>query len=492
MFPRAGGPLGRVPGRAGRREAESLRRSLRRPAAHHRHDRHRQRARRPDVARPFPRLLESVRRGRTRRHHIDVAEDGAPTRRHPVRPRRLRAGAAEPVEARSRFPRRGGTQEAGGCGPAGLRHGGGRSRQDDARGRTHSSCGGRAGFAPALGARLGRHEHACAGARDCPRNPPAGRTAGHRVEAAGLRDRRSGRRRGVATAGVPRAVLRGVAVAAGRRRELLRDLDRHQRRPLLQERARRRLRDLHGRVDQREHPEQGAAREALSVSLLHPRGRHAIVSRPHRQRPRQRHESRIRRVGRTIRLAPAARRAATVLDPGRRLLRRAGQLPRHGDRFRRRVLHLRPGHDLAMAEGVPARLRRAHGLDDQGARRRQPQPARRRERPAGDRAPRARRAGRPAAGARRRGDDGSGRAQAEVLVVLLSRGRHGDSGPAGPSPPAIRQRGCGRSCWRRHAARSSRRPARAAAASRGRTRVGYASDRRGQGAGHRARDSRRR
>ena len=30
-------------------------------------------------------------------------------------------------------------------------------------------------------------------------------------------------------------------------------------------------------------------------------------------------------------------------------------------------LHLRPGHDLALADGLPARLRRADGLDDQGA-----------------------------------------------------------------------------------------------------------------------------
>ena len=33
-----------------------------------------------------------------------------------------------------------------------------------------------------------------------------------------------------------------------------------------------------------------------------------------------------------------------------------------------KTLHVRPGDDLALADGVPARLRRAHGLDDQGRR----------------------------------------------------------------------------------------------------------------------------
>ena len=84
-----------------------------------------------------------------------------------------------------------------------------------------------------------------------------------------------------------------------------------------------------------------------------------------------------------------------------------------------KILHVRPSHDLAMAAGVPARLRRAHGLDDQAACRGQPQSARRRERPAGNRTPRARRAGGPAAGARRSGDDGPGRARDRVLVELL-------------------------------------------------------------------------
>ena len=44
------------------------------------------------------------------------------------------------------------------------------------------------------------------------------------------------------------------------------------------------------------------------------------------------------------------------------------QLARHGDRRRREGLHVRPGHDLALADGVPARLRGADGLDDQGRR----------------------------------------------------------------------------------------------------------------------------
>ena len=77
-----------------------------------------------------------------------------------------------------------------------------------------------------------------------------------------------------------------IAVHAGRRAVLPRDVDRHQRRSVLPQRARRRLHDVHRRVGQREHPQQGAARQALSAAVLHPRRRHAVVPRPDRQRPR--------------------------------------------------------------------------------------------------------------------------------------------------------------------------------------------------------------
>ena len=50
------------------------------------------------------------------------------------------------------------------------------------------------------------------------------------------------------------------------------------------------------------------------------------------------------------------------------------------DGKRRQELHVGSGDDLALARGVPARLRRAHGLDDQGRARGQPQSGGRRER----------------------------------------------------------------------------------------------------------------
>ena len=93
-----------------------------------------------------------------------------------------------------------------------------------------------------------------------------------------------------------------------------------------------------------EHPRQRPAWQAVSVSLLHSRRRHAVVSRPDRQRPRQRHEPDLRRVGRSLRLAPVLRRAPPELDAGRRLLSRQGQFERHGDWSRREAVHLGPGH----------------------------------------------------------------------------------------------------------------------------------------------------
>ena len=115
-----------------------------------------------------------------------------------------------------------------------------------------------------------------------------------------------------------------------------------------------------------QHSQQGAARQALPIPVLHPRGRHAVVPRPDRQRPRERDEPDLRRLGRALRLAAVLRRDAAVLDAGRRLVSRPRQLARHRDRRRRQRVHVRPGHDLAMATRVPARLRGAHGLDDQG------------------------------------------------------------------------------------------------------------------------------
>ncbi len=161
------------------------------------------------------------------------------------------------------------------------------------------------------------------------------------------------------------------------------DVDRDQRRPLLQERARRRLHDVHRRVGEREHPRQGAARQALSVSLLHPRGRHAVV-------PRARSTTAWR-----------ARSSPTYGGWGGRYVWRQpyGESrpiwTQGGDSY--------PGRDNSRdtvvgvdgktytsdqatiwrwRDGVPARLRRAHGLDDQERGGRESQSGRRRERPA--------------------------------------------------------------------------------------------------------------
>ena len=71
------------------------------------------------------------------------------------------------------------------------------------------------------------------------------------------------------------------------------------------ERPGRGLHDLQRRVGERERPQQGAARQALPVPVLHPRGRHAVVPGPDRQRPRECFEPCLRRLGRPLRVAPA-------------------------------------------------------------------------------------------------------------------------------------------------------------------------------------------
>src|SRR5262245_27781011 len=83
---------------------------------------------------------------------------------------------------------------------------------------------------------------------------------------------------------------------------------------------------------EREHPQQRSARDALSVPVLHSRRGHAVVSRPDRQRPRERHEPELRRVGRALHLAPAVGRATRVLDARRRFVPGSRQLARHGRR----------------------------------------------------------------------------------------------------------------------------------------------------------------
>ena len=82
-------------------------------------------------------------------------------------------------------------------------------------------------------------------------------------------------------------------------------MDRHQRRSVLPQRARRRLPHVHRRVAGRQHPGARAARHALSLSLLHPRGRYTGVPGADRQRPRECDEPDVRRLGRPLRLATA-------------------------------------------------------------------------------------------------------------------------------------------------------------------------------------------
>ena len=222
-----------------------------------------------------------------------------------------------------------------------------------------------------------------------------------------------------------------------------------------------------------EHPQQGAARQAVSVPLLHSRRRHAVVSRPDRQRPRQRHEPDLWRVGRPLRLAPVLRRDAADLDAGRRFVPRQGQFEDTVIGVDGKAVHVGPGDDLAMADGVSTRLRRAHGLDDQGRRAREPQPRRRRERSAAARRRSAidARVGAPttldAAGTSR-----SGWQRADVHMVLLSGSRHGHSRTSGrdraracrsaaaarPRPEAFRRHQAAARASRRRGSRSRTRP----------------------------------
>ena len=350
---RAGAPGDRSPRRAGR--------FLLAEAAHHRPDRHRQRAGRPDVDGPVPRLLEPVRRRGPGGDHVHVDAEPRAARRHPLGHRRLRASAAEPAEASARISGGRGLEGAGGVWTTRVRHGRrgartplGRLGSDPAGGRPIRS-------AAAVDRLLGRDEHTGPGAVDCARHEVAGRTGRAHLAAARLFDLRPGRRGLVDSPRVSAPALHRVAVHAGWGRVLLRDVDRHQRRSFLPQRSRRRLHDLLRCVGERAHPSEGAARQALSASLLHPRRRYAVVSRPHRQRSGQRNEPDLRRMGRAVHLATAVRRAARDLDRGRRLVSRQRQLARHGDWRRWSGVHVGPGDDLAMADGVSARLRGAHG-----------------------------------------------------------------------------------------------------------------------------------
>ena len=310
--------------------------------------------------------------------------------------RRLRAGPAEPAEARARLSDRGGAAGGGGAGAAGVRHGRGGPRQDVARRRADPPRRGQGRRAAALGARLGRRQHA---------RPGAARTRGPRAR--------------------PRQVdalvakLRVYAISdqddAGPwiRREF----------PALHYVATPSTQDgeqyylatwtgISGDRFYRNAPgadfttftddwvnanirSKGPLGQALSASLLHPRGRHAVVPRADRQRAGERDEPGLRRLGRPLRLAPAFRRDAPVLDAGRRLVPGPRQLARH----RRRAPTARPTRPTRPRSGAGGRRSSTTSPRAWTGRSRTPasanhNPRGRGERPRGHGAARARRAGR--------------------------------------------------------------------------------------------------
>ena len=169
--------------------------------------------------------------------------------------------------------------------------------------------------APAVGARVGGHEHARAGPAACRATDTArdSTSSVSRLRVYSISDQDDAgpwiRRE------FPALALHRDAVDAGWRSVLPRHLDRHQRRPFLQERAGRGLHDLLGRVGERQHPQQGAARQAVSVPVLHSRGRHAGVSRADQQRARERDEPGLRWLGRPVRVATVLRRDARRSGP---------------------------------------------------------------------------------------------------------------------------------------------------------------------------------
>jgi hypothetical protein len=212
-------------------------RPVRGAAARARADRHRERAGRPDVAGAPPRLLEPARRGGAGREHVDVDEARGAAGRHPPGARRVRAGAAQPPPARARLPDRRLPAPPGDDGAAGVRDGRRRRGQDVAgRGAHHPRRRPRRP-APALDLGVGGREHARPGAAARARDALAGGARALRRQAPRVHDLRPGRRRPVDPPRVPDAPLRRLAVDAGRRAVLPGDVDRHQRRPLLPQRA---------------------------------------------------------------------------------------------------------------------------------------------------------------------------------------------------------------------------------------------------------------
>jgi hypothetical protein len=145
--------------------------------------------------------------------------------------------------------------------------------------------------------------------------------------------------------------------AAGRKRILPCDVDRHFGRPPWYKNWLPGTSSTGGQSLARgkRHQEPRSARRALSAARLHHGRRHAHFPRAHRPRARLDDEPGLRRMGRSLRALPAVERNATDLDE------QSGQ-PRHGHRRQRHNRNHRSGDDLALARALSKRLCRAHGL----------------------------------------------------------------------------------------------------------------------------------
>ena len=306
--------------------------------------------------------------------HLDLDAQPVAAGRHPLRARRLRASAAEPASARSRFPTaaaaaRARRRRAAGYGMAAVGAG-----QDVARRRADRPGGGQGRPAAALGPRLGRRQHAGAGACTCATTRPAAEleqfVAKLRVYAISDQDDAGPwiRREFPALPTSPRRPPPTASSTTSR--------------PGPASAATGSIATPPAPTSRRS-PTSGSTthirskgRSASSTrSLLHPRGRHAVVPRPDRQRPRQLHEPDLTADGAaatcggssTASRARSGRRAATRTRAGT-----ARATPSSAPTASRYT------SDQATIwrwrSGVPARLRRAHGLDDQGRRPGEPQP----------------------------------------------------------------------------------------------------------------------
>ena len=171
---------------------------------------------------------------------------------------------------------------------------------------TADRCGLRSGAARTRSRRRccsARHTHARASQRV-------------RRETSRLLDFRSGRRGSVDSTRVSVAALHRDAVDAGRRSVLLRDVDRHQRRSVLPQRAGADFTTFTDDWVNANIRSKGPLGKLYPYPVLHPRGRHAVVPRADRQRPRQRDESDVRRLGRPLRLAAVLRREPAIWTQG--------------------------------------------------------------------------------------------------------------------------------------------------------------------------------